>query len=674
MGASDVKAGGAYVEIFSDNSRLVRGLKAAQSQLTGWASGLRSIGTKIAAPLALAGVTGVAAIMTLGEQFGEMGAQASDMANRIGTSTEAVTELSHAAEFAGADAATLERGWMGMQKTIANAAGGSKSAREALADLGMSAEQLMQLSPEDQFAALADGVNQIEDPAKRTAAAMAVFGKSGQQLLPMLSEGSAGIAALRQEARDLGRSMSGEDAESLAAMTDSIQKLKASLTAVAVSLFTAVAPAITAAFEWVTKLAGGVARWVSDNRSLILTAIAVAAGIGGIGVALVGLSGVISLASMVIGGFVTLWVGLGAVLSFVLSPIGLVIIALAGLATWFFGFTEAGRSSLGWIAEAFGTLKDDALTAWGGIVAAIQAGDLQTAFEVAMAFLRLQWVRVTNFLESKWLDFRDAFLDVWQRAQAIVSKAFINTAAVLETAWVQSVDFLADAWTSFTTRFMNGWRTAQNFVGKGFAWLIAKMEGLDPNEVMAEMDADLARRNSGASGSADASILAREQERQRRLAQIEQNRQGSLGEVDNMTGQKRDQRSRARDAADQREQAALAAAQKRLADAAAKANQLQADRATKQKPGGNSLQGQLAGGAVRSQQAANSADIRSAEGLKQILSAFGGGGADQQTANNTARMAKGVEQTNAKLDGIQDELDRTRRDDSGDVLSLDGAN
>ena len=49
------------------------------------------------------------------------------------------------------------------------AAGGSESAQQALAKLGLSAADLAGLSPDEQFKRMADGIARIEDPALRVA-------------------------------------------------------------------------------------------------------------------------------------------------------------------------------------------------------------------------------------------------------------------------------------------------------------------------------------------------------------------------------------------------------------------------------------------------------------------------------------------------------------------------
>jgi hypothetical protein len=120
----------------------------------------------------------------------------------------------------GTDLDVLERGLIGMAKGLFSAEQGSKKLNKLLTQYGVSLDTIESLSPEEQFLALADVVARIQNPTTRAAMAMQLFGKSGQKLLPMLSGGRAGIAALQAEAAMLGRTMTTEDAQAAAGMDD----------------------------------------------------------------------------------------------------------------------------------------------------------------------------------------------------------------------------------------------------------------------------------------------------------------------------------------------------------------------------------------------------------------------------------------------------------------------
>ena len=81
------------------------------------------------------------------------------------------------------------------------------------------AEDLKNLSPEQQFQTLANALAGVENASEKAALAQKVFGKAGTELLPLFAEGEAGMAALREQAQSLGIVMSTEAAAGAAAST-----------------------------------------------------------------------------------------------------------------------------------------------------------------------------------------------------------------------------------------------------------------------------------------------------------------------------------------------------------------------------------------------------------------------------------------------------------------------
>lgn len=669
-----IRAGRAEVEVGTDNSPLHRGLQSAQGMLKNWGNGLQAIGGGIFKPLALAGAAGLGGLTMIAQQLGDFGGEIDDMSQRTGLTTEAVSELGHAATMSGTDLGTLEGGLTKMQKLLSEAALGSKSATGELQQLGLKASDLVNLAPDQQMAKFADAIAGLSSPADRANAAMSIFGKSGQKLLPMLQGGAAGLQEMRDEAKALGLSMSGEDAKAAAELGDSLDKLKAAGKAAAFNLGMALVPALQTVFTTVSTAAGGIATWVKNNRGVIVIGVAAAA-------AVLGLAGVIWAAglaftalSIAIGIAQALLVGFTAVLGFLVSVPGLIVVGLALLATWFITSTEIGMQALGWLGEAWGVLQGEVLTAWGAIVTAIGAGDLKAAFSVAMAYLKVQWVRITGFLEQAWASFVGTFSSLWSTAQAAVAKLWIDTGAALETAWIRTTSFLADAWTAFTNIFMQTWRTAQNLVGKGVAWLVAKVQGKDHKEVWAEMDADLAQRNNAGQGSADAAILAREDAKKKSLADIESRRTSDNAKVDAETNRQNAERATRQAAGEAAADAELKAAQDALAAAAAAARK-PPTAATPDAPtpglGPKTLQ-KLNNGADKAKSLASEAvDSRSQEGMKAILTAFTGRNDPQEeiAANTkaTADAAVLTAEETAKTRRILEEGNKAEETEDADL-------
>lgn len=98
-----------------------------------------------------------------------------DMAERTGLSTTAVQQLTKVAEKNGTTFATMANL---IQQSEQRLASGNKRTVEVIKEMGLSVDALLSLSPEERFRALARALADIEDPAKRSEAEMALFGRS----------------------------------------------------------------------------------------------------------------------------------------------------------------------------------------------------------------------------------------------------------------------------------------------------------------------------------------------------------------------------------------------------------------------------------------------------------------------------------------------------------------
>ena len=253
--------GDLVVNLVANSQQFVSGLKIAEGQMSMFAS----------AATAMAG----AAVTS----FLQVGSAYDDMAQRTGVAVEALSTLSYAAKLSDTSIESLQGALMKQAKFMGELRSGSAAAAQTLAELGLSASQMLAMSPEQQFLAFADAIAAIPDASQRASAAMGVFGKSAGELLPLLNEGADGIAKMQQEAIDLGLQMSGDTAESAAKAADSIDALFAVLKATAVHVGSVFAPILTVA-------AKVIATAVSTSREFVTVLSVTAAAIGGAVVAL----------------------------------------------------------------------------------------------------------------------------------------------------------------------------------------------------------------------------------------------------------------------------------------------------------------------------------------------------------------------------------------------------
>lgn len=206
---------------------------------------------------------------------------------------------------------------------------------------------------------------------------------------------------------------------------------------------------------------------------VIVTVAKVIAAVVGVGVALIAAGGAISFVGAAIGGLVSVIMGVvaalkmvAAVVAAILSPIGLVTAAVVALAGYLIYTSDAGSQVLGWLGQQFNALKDTALSAWQGIVDALAAGDIGLAARILWLTLKMEFQKGVLWLEEKWIDFKNFFIDTFYRAVYDVAR-FLNDAWVgIQVAWVETVSFLGTAWTNFIGVLQKGWNRFSGFFRK----------------------------------------------------------------------------------------------------------------------------------------------------------------------------------------------------------------
>jgi len=533
-----IRAGAAYIELFTKDSKLVKGLSSASKKLEAFGASVQAMGFQLVA----AGGAVIAPLLAAVQHFATAGDQVNKASDRTGVAVEALSELAYAADQSGANLETLEAGLRRMQTTVLDAARGSATAQESLAMLGVTVEQLAALSPDEQFKLLADRLSRIEDPTLKAALAMKMFGKSGTQLLPLMAGGAKGIEELQQRARELGLTISKEDADAATLFGDTLDDLWKSIKAGVFAIGSALAPMLTDLIAKATKFVVATVNWIKQNKALVVTVFKIAAAVVAAGIALIALGGIISGLGAGIGAVITV-VGaigtaiaiLGKIIALLLSPIGLVIVAAVALGAYLLYASGLGAKALAWLGERFETLKNDALAAWQGIGDALAAGDLALAAKIVWLTLKMEWRRGIHFLNGLWIGAKEFFLSLWTDAVFGVAKILNNGWAAIEVGWTETVGFLADAWSVFTNLLTHTWHNTIGFIKK--AWV--RLKSLFSDEV--DVDAEVNRINrevSEATGAADQQMLdavgQRDRERRERREQIERDRAGvesTLGDM-----------------------------------------------------------------------------------------------------------------------------------------------
>ncbi|MDG9671814.1 hypothetical protein ONV78_29025 [Hahella sp. CR1] len=167
-----------------------------------------------------------------------------DLSVRLGVSVEGLSRLAYAAELSGVSAGTLETGLQRMTRRIAEAAAGSGEAIGAIKALGLSAQKLQQLRPEQQFEVLADALAEVPAKSDRVRLAMKLLDSEGVALLQTMEGGSAAIRAMGEESDRTGNTISTSFATQATAANAAIIRMNAALTGMTNNMAVALGPTI----------------------------------------------------------------------------------------------------------------------------------------------------------------------------------------------------------------------------------------------------------------------------------------------------------------------------------------------------------------------------------------------------------------------------------------------
>lgn len=497
-----IRAGQAFVELYADSSRLVRGLKIAERRLRNFGRSLQSIGKKMTA-VGMAGLVpaGIGAKWfadfddamrqvravtgATGQQFDSL----TDKARALGRSTSftakevagAMLELGRAgfapteidaaiagmldlARATGTDlptaagiAASTMRGFGIEASDMTHVAdvlvATANTSAQTLEDLGESMKYVAPLaaeaglSLEDTAKAIGTMANMgIKGSMAGTSLRMALLRLSNADVQKMLRE--VGVEALDASGNlrnlgdvmvDIGKAMAtmpnaqrlawmqkifnaravtgsiklatatfdrlnqaidnaSGTAQTQAAQADagvggSFRKLASAAQDVEIALGKALAPRLKEIAGLVTDASNRLASFVKHNQKLVIAVTGVSGALVIAGPALVGFGSAVFIAANMVN-------GIGTALSLVLTPIGLVGLAVAGLTAVFIRETKTGQRIWDDFTNELSSTMDLMKDMFSGAADAIRAGNIESALAIVAAGIRVKLVEIQNMFDA----------------------------------------------------------------------------------------------------------------------------------------------------------------------------------------------------------------------------------------------------------------------------------
>lgn len=193
---------------------------AAFNSVTRRINGLKSAFVGLGAAVGIGGITAfVKSQVDAADKIGKLSTQ-------LGISTEALSQYQFVAEQTGVEFDTFTTALQRLTRRISDAASGTGPAIDALNELGLSAQALEGLSLEDQFEAIARQFENVKGSSDRVRLAFSLFDSEGVRLLRTLDQGAGGIRGLREEADELGLTLTNLDTSRAAAVADAFNRIE----------------------------------------------------------------------------------------------------------------------------------------------------------------------------------------------------------------------------------------------------------------------------------------------------------------------------------------------------------------------------------------------------------------------------------------------------------------
>lgn len=354
----------------------------------------------------------------------ESGAYADDiltLSTQFGMSTDSLQEFQYMSGLVDTDLGTITSSMSKLTKSMGQMAK-SGEASDAFKRLGINVFDAsgQMRSADEVFLDVIDRLGQIEPGVERDALAMDIFGRSAQELNPLIAAGSEGIAAYAEEAHAMGAVLDEEALGALGSMDDGFQRLEQAGIALTNTIGVMLAPVVTAITDAITNLSMWFQNLDPEMQQTILTVVGVVAAIGpAIAIVLKVIETVKALKTLISGVSTALNIAAMGPIAGIVAAIAAVI-AIGVLVYQHWDEIKEWAVNL-WegIKETFGKIKEGIANAWNAVKT--------KATEV--------WNNIKEKLTETWGKIKDKASETWENIKTGVSEKFTAVKEKLSSIW-----------------------------------------------------------------------------------------------------------------------------------------------------------------------------------------------------------------------------------------------
>jgi len=373
------------------------------------------------------------------------------MSTKYGMSTDSLQEFSYMAELVDTDLGTIT----GSMTKLTKKMGEGSDAFDALGINIYNADGSMK-SADEVFMEAIDALGQMEAGVERDNMAMELFGKSAQDLNPLIETGSAGIAAYAQEAHDMGAVLDEEALTSLGEMDDSFQRVEQAGQALKNTIGAALAPVITDIANGIAELSKWFQGLDENTQKTIITIVGLVAAVIPVVAAITKVIGIVQGLSAV---FTTLSMG----------PAALVVAAIAAIiaigVTLYQHWDEikewAGKLWEG-IKETFNKIKEGIVKTWNNIKEKTKEA----------------WNNISSAVSEKWNNMKEKASTTWSNMKEAASNSWGQMKKNIEDNGGGILGFVKSVGQNYVEAWRGAWNTIDSATGGKLTAIKDKIEGI----------------------------------------------------------------------------------------------------------------------------------------------------------------------------------------------------
>jgi phage-related minor tail protein len=388
------KLKGLQTEMRNFGSVSAQQIKFVGSQLQDAGSKIEGVGRK------LSGISaGAAAIGTGLAKLGYDAVQSADELNTLskqtGISTDELQKMQYASDLVDVSLDDITGALRKMKPKM-------DENNETFKNLGVSVTNAdgSLRSATDVFYDSIKALSGISNETERDQLAMALFGKSADQLAGIIDDGGAALKQYGAEAENLGLIMSGETLDALNEANDTIDQTKAKLSAtmgqIGADVATVLGPAIEKGAEFIGQITAKLRELTPEQTETSLKIVAIVAAIGP----------VLTIGGKLISGVGSLISILGGVVGFLGGPLTIAIAAIIAIGVLLY--------------KNWDTIKEKATALWNGI---------KSTFESIKTTISNVVQGVISKMQSLWNKISTTFNNIKDKVKNVIDtiKSIFNT-------------------------------------------------------------------------------------------------------------------------------------------------------------------------------------------------------------------------------------------------------